>query len=53
MLSWVDRSGDRVFAKRVRGVRPQHYFKRALEYLFGQQNVRYYGDAGGRGTGQG
>jgi hypothetical protein len=53
MLSWVDRSGDRVFAKRVRGVRPQHYFKRGLEYLFGQRNVRYYGDAGGKGTGQG
>jgi len=53
MLSWVDKQGDRVFAKRVRGVRPQHYFKRGLEFLFGPRNVRYYGDSGGRGTGPG
>lgn len=53
MLSWVNQQGDRVFARRVRGVRPQHYFKRALEFLFGQRNVRYYGDSGGRGTGAG
>jgi len=53
MLSWVDKQGNRVFAKRVRGVRPQHYFKRGLEFLFGPTNVRYYGDSGGRGTGPG
>jgi hypothetical protein len=40
--------GRRVFAKRVRGVPPRHYFKRALERLYGTSNVDYYGDTGGR-----
>lgn len=40
--------GRRVFARRVRGTRPKHYFKRALERLFGEANVNYYGDTGGR-----
>lgn len=50
MLSWVDKAGDRVFARRVRGVRPVQYFKRGLERVFGPRNVRYYGDVGGRGV---
>lgn len=49
MLSWVDKATrSRVFANRVRGVRPSHYFKRSLEFLFGSSNVRYYGEQGGK-----
>ena len=44
MLSWIDsRTGDRRFARRVRGVRPQRYFKRGLEATYGRRAVRYYG----------
>lgn len=54
MLSWVDSvTNERVFAKRVRGVRPVHYFKRGLEMLFGPTKVNYYGQQGGKGSVQG
>lgn len=43
-LSWVDKgTGQRVFAKRVRGQRPKRYFRRGLEATFGKRNVKYYG----------
>lgn len=47
-LSWIsNRTGRRVYAKRVRGQRPQRYFKRGLERLFGADHVIYYGAQGG------
>lgn len=43
-LSWIDSTtGDRRFAKRVRGTRPRRYFRRGMETVFGRSRVRYYG----------
>lgn len=52
-LSWVTESGDRVFAKRVRGTPPKRYFRLGLWSMFGRKRVRYYGDSGGRGKAKG
>jgi len=49
MLSWIDRgSGERRFARRVRGVKPKRYFQKGLGATFGRGNVRYYGARGSR-----
>ncbi len=45
MLSWINTNGDRLFAKKVRGVKPQRYFRKGLNATFGRRNVRYYGAA--------
>lgn len=45
-LSWVDKNGDRIFAKRVRGVKPQRFHYGAMVLLFGSRNMRYYGADG-------
>lgn len=43
-LSWIDSgSGDRIFARRVRGTPARRYFRKGLEATFGKRNVRYYG----------
>ena len=41
-LSWV-RNGKRHYAAKVRGVRPQRYFREGLHRTFGRSTVRYYG----------
>lgn len=52
MLSWIDRAtGNRRFARRVRGTPATHYFREGLLSLF--TKVRYYGDRGGRGAQKG
>ena len=46
-LSWIDSRGGgskRVFARRIRGQRPQRYILKALLELFGPSRVRYYGE---------
>lgn len=44
VLSWIDSgTGDRVFARRVRGTPARRYFRKGLEATFGKRNVRYYG----------
>ena len=44
VLTWVDRrTGTRIYARRVRGQRPQRYFRKAMVDVYGPQNVRYYG----------
>ena len=44
-LSWISSrpGGGRVFAKRVRGQRPQRYVKRTMEELFGAEHTQYFG----------
>ncbi len=47
-LSWIDQqTGQRRFAKRVKGQRPQRFFKKGLEEVFSPANVVYYGAKGG------
>lgn len=47
-LSWIDgQTGERRFARRVRGVRGKHYFRDGLLTLF--TKVRDYSESGGRG----
>ncbi|MFZ4431557.1 MAG: hypothetical protein ACOYOQ_00020 [Microthrixaceae bacterium] len=50
MLSWISDTGERVYAKRVRGTRPKRYIREAFWAVFGRQRVRYYGREGGRGN---
>lgn len=50
-LSWVNEDGDRIFARRVRGVKPQRFFYGAMVAVFGPERVRYYGASGPREPG--
>lgn len=50
LLSWIDaNSGERRFAKRVRGTPPKRYFRKGLNATFGSGRVVYYGAKGPSG----
>lgn len=51
-LRWIDKAtGDTVFAKQVRGVRPKRFFRDAMLAVF--KRVRYYPDGNGPGPDRG
>lgn len=47
-LSWVDKaSGDRVYAKKVRGVKPTLFFTKALYDVYGPNQTTSHAPTGG------
>ena len=46
-LSWIDnRTGQRRFAKKVKGVKPQRFIRKGMRAAWGRTRVRYFGHRG-------